>query len=317
MTGLVSVIIPVYNVAAYLPRCMESVLNQTYANLEIILVDDGSTDESPRLCDEYAAKDARVTVIHKENGGQASARNAALDVARGEYLLFIDSDDYVSRDHIALLAADIDESGADMAVCSLIVSSSGSEKLNARRTTTLNLDGEGGIYEMMIARRFSFSPCTKLYRRSMFENIRFPEGVLYEDMFFACKVCMAARKIVFSDDVTYCYFIRKGSTVNSRLRPEHFSGFDALREQREIFADNPRIQRAIDVHYIARCMEFMKQVSADQPELFDRIWRETTKYRWSALTNREAPPRVRVYAALSYLGKRITLRVVHAYYRRK
>ena len=108
---LISVIVPCYNVEEYLPKCIESILNQTYRNLEILLVDDGSPDNCGRICDEYAAKDSRIRIIHKKNGGLSDARNAALDVMTGEYVTFIDSDDYVSDDYVEYLYKIIKESG--------------------------------------------------------------------------------------------------------------------------------------------------------------------------------------------------------------
>ena len=118
MDALISVIIPVYNVSQYLPRCIESVINQTYQNLEIILVDDGATDDSGVICDDYARKDPRIRVVHKENGGLSSARNAGIQIARGEYLTFIDSDDYVDRDYTEFLYELVCQYSAKMAIFS-------------------------------------------------------------------------------------------------------------------------------------------------------------------------------------------------------
>ena len=114
---LITVIVPVYNVEKYLTRCVDSIINQTYKNLEIILVDDGSTDSSPAICDNYAKKDSRINVIHKQNNGASSARNAALDIASGDYIGFVDSDDYINRDMYASLFDSIVDSGSDMAIC--------------------------------------------------------------------------------------------------------------------------------------------------------------------------------------------------------
>ena len=116
MEDLISVVVPIYNVENYIKKCVDSILSQTYKNLEIILVDDGSPDNCPQICDEYAQKDNRIKVIHKENGGLSDARNAGIDISKGKFITFIDSDDYIEKDYVEVLYNSIKENASDMAI---------------------------------------------------------------------------------------------------------------------------------------------------------------------------------------------------------
>lgn len=228
---LISVIIPVYNVENYLRRCLDSVLNQTYKNLEIILVDDGSTDGSAAICDEYLLKDNRIKVFHKENGGQSSARNFALDIMQGEYICFIDADDLIHIDMIKDLYDCAVSNDADMSLCGIrefdeknipdyLKRQTVECKVVDRNNALLMYDGKYGI--------IMSSPCNKLYQKSVFENIRFPLKRKLEDLATIYKVYFNCKKIAVLSNVYYYYFMRINSTMHSAKRPtdEAVLGFD-------------------------------------------------------------------------------------------
>lgn len=208
----VSVIVPVYKVEKYLHKCMDSILAQTYTELEILLVDDGSPDNCPAICDEYAQKDGRIRVIHKKNGGLSDARNAALDVMTGRYVTFVDSDDYIPPDAVETLYNALIENDADLAVGNLAsVSEAGeiNEMYTPARELTV-LEGDGILSTLN-------QPCApvKLYKKEIFDELRYPVGRLYEDLFVYHKVLSRVNRCVLTGKVAYYYLIRSGSIMHS------------------------------------------------------------------------------------------------------
>ena len=188
---MISVIVPVYNVERYIRQCVESILEQTYADLEIILVDDGSTDGSGSICDEYKLKDNRVVVIHKCNGGLSEARNAGLDIARGEYIGFVDSDDYIEPDMYEVLYKNCERYAADLAAARFVKFNTQGE---VRKNFTENIEvfSREEMLRLFIVgdRRYeiTMSVWDRLYKRELISDLRFPVGKCYEDIVFSTKV---------------------------------------------------------------------------------------------------------------------------------
>lgn len=210
---LISVVIPVYKVENYLRECLDSVISQTYKNLDIILVDDGSLDNCPAICDEYAEKDSRIKVIHRQNGGLSAARNSGIDVARGEYITFIDSDDYVSRAYVEQLYLTLRTSGAGVAQC---ISTSKADCLNDK------INPEYEIYSAHDAIRGAFlnnrvvrTAWGKLYPMSIFSDeggrIRYPEGQTAEDLYVIPLVFDLAGSLALTDSTKYFFRVRNDS----------------------------------------------------------------------------------------------------------
>lgn len=214
---LISIIVPVYNVEQYLPKCIESLLRQTYTNLEIILSDDGSTDKSPDICDEYAAKDSRIKVIHKKNGGLSDARNAGLNCLTGTYVTFVDSDDYLELDAIeTLVMVAIDYSASIVHMKSYIVSSNYKILVNqSSGTRKVSICTSEEYIQGMCEKRKSESVCDKLFKAELFNERRFEKGRLNEDFFFLSKIFFLDLKIAEIDYSGYNYYQRTGSITNS------------------------------------------------------------------------------------------------------
>lgn len=212
MNQKISIIIPIYNTSKYLDRCINSVINQTYTHIEIILVDDGSTDGSSAICDEFALKDNRIKVIHKENGGLSDARNAGLDVASGEYVGFLDSDDYVSPEMYEKLIHRIEKTGCDIANAMYVRVDEKGEITPSRVTHTedCEITAEEFLRELML-HTGDVSVCTKLFKREIFDFVRFQTGKLNEDLLFILDVLCHVSKIAFSGQVGYFYFSRSDS----------------------------------------------------------------------------------------------------------
>lgn len=206
-----SVIIPVYNVENYLERCINSVLEQSFSDFELILVDDGSTDRSGEMCDILAKKDKRINVIHKENGGLSDARNKGLDVIKGQYVCFIDSDDWISGDAFECLIESLVKSKADLSVGNMVeIYEDGNIK-----SEYCPFSKETIIEGKDILKTFNKPNATnRVYRSCIFDNLRFPKGKLYEDAFIYHKILARVNRIVFIGKITYYYFVRLGSIMH-------------------------------------------------------------------------------------------------------
>lgn len=216
MDNKVSIVIPVYNIEKYLGECVESLLRQTYQNLEIILVDDESKDSSPEICDRYAAQDSRIRVIHKPNGGAASARNAGIDIATGDYLCFVDGDDFVSENYVQHLLTNATNAGADICVCTLTyITKSGTQPVNIEPTGVYSRNE----YLLAFLKHWTCALMTnKIFLRSAIGSIRFEEGHKIDDEFFTYLVVMNTQKVVVTDTPLYFYRMR-GSSVMQAMAP--------------------------------------------------------------------------------------------------
>ena len=217
MNALISIIVPVYNAERYLAKCVDSLLSQSYSNLEIILVNDGSKDGSLALCREYEAKDPRIVVIDKENGGASSARNAGLDIIKGEYVSFVDSDDYLETEAISILINAMTGNDVDITcMCANIINSDyslrNSQSSDTRGVSVINSkDYVAG----MCRKEKSDSVCDKLFKVELFSEHRFENGRLNEDFFFLSKLLFNELTIAEIDFAGYNYYQREGSITHS------------------------------------------------------------------------------------------------------
>lgn len=228
---IVSVIIPVYNVAAYLPRCVESVLAQTLTSIEILLVDDGSTDGSAQLCDEYATRDSRVHVLHQANGGLGSARNAGLDAATGEHLAFVDSDDYIAPDMMERLYSALLNNNADICICGFQRTDENGLALGENSHPSCVLSGTEALEKLYSpAYQYFTIACNKLFKRDLFAAIRFPLGKLFEDGYAAFRYYYTSRTVVCLPECYYFYCLRGSSITNAPLSVKNLDGIDADRD---------------------------------------------------------------------------------------
>lgn len=218
---LISIIVPIYNVEKYLNKCLDSLINQTYKNIEIILVDDGSTDRCPEICDQYIRKDNRIKVIHKKNGGLSSARNRGIKEAKGQYLLFIDSDDYIDINTCYELVKSLKKEEVDIIQFKKRTFIEGEvldNVYNANKCssnyTVYNNKEAYDIY--MNNGQFTREAWDKLYARSLFDDIEYPEGRLAEDLATTYKLILKAKKLGFLDRELYYYLIRKDSIMGQK-----------------------------------------------------------------------------------------------------
>ena len=242
---VVSIIVPVYNVKSYVGECVESLCRQTYTNLEILLVDDGSTDGSGEVCDEYAGRDERIRVIHQANRGLSGARNMGLDDARGEYIAFVDSDDLVSTNYVETLYELLMKYEADIAACAYVKGTT--EQLTDIREKVLSLDNVKEICMPSVKllkqwhgkyKQQETVAWNKLYCREVWngrKKIRFPESRNHEDVLISHLVVQGAKTIVLTTEILYFYRIRKGS-ITLQTEYDREKVWQNLRAQRERMA---------------------------------------------------------------------------------
>lgn len=280
----ISVIVPVYNVEEYLSRCVDSILAQTHSNLEVILVDDGAKDASGVICDGYAAKDPRVKVIHKKNGGLSSARNRGLEAAGGEYIAFVDSDDWIEPDAYAHLLHIMDKYDVKL-VCGGRYDVDGD---TGEKTVGLCPAREEVISAEELAGRIFLwdgcdsSACDKLYHRSLLENFRYPEGKVCEDVPVTYRIVLAAERVAVSDKPFYNYFHRSGSISTAAAITEktfHFS-----RHTEEIYPyirqHYPAIEnqaRYLRVRSLSHILLLLEQAEKDTRKQFSVEYRHARK----------------------------------------
>ncbi|MDO4291748.1 MAG: glycosyltransferase family 2 protein [Eubacteriales bacterium] len=234
---LISVIIPVYNTKVYLEKCVESVCRQSYSELEILLIDDGSTDGSPALCDRLARQDARIRVIHKANGGLSDARNRGIESSQGGYLFFLDSDDYIAPEALECLYAKLTETDSDMAMGNFSYVYGEEEDGGAGSPLRDEVLSPDEAYQKLFGEKghFYVMACGKLYRKSIFSELRFPKGKLHEDEYMIHHVMGKCRRIVSTKKVVYYYVQRQDSIMGKPLSEGNLDGLEALYDRYEYF----------------------------------------------------------------------------------
>lgn len=281
MNDVISVIVPVYNVAQYLPQAVESILSQDYEKLEVILIDDGSKDDSGRICDCYAARDARVKVIHQKNGGAAAAKNAGLRIATGEYLSFVDSDDYLESNVYTYMVNLLKQEQADLVQFAF-------RNVYKNHTEDFILHpGRSRVDTVSYLKRFpSDWTCAllwnKLYRRELFDGIFFEEGHRIDDEFFTYQGVMNAKKIVVDDRIIYNYRRRASSAMNSAKAGQQLQ-FDRVdymdKRRRKIAARFPELKWDFDFGFVDALI-YLSQNSDNNAATIQLLKSKLREYIW-------------------------------------
>lgn len=235
--ALISVIVPVYNVEQYIHRCIDSILSQTFSNFELILVDDGSPDQCPQICDEYAGQDQRIHVIHQKNAGLSAARNAGLDWAfansDSQWLTFVDSDDWIHTELLDRLYNAALEKKVDISICKYQRTSGNDPQV---KTAPVQLWTPEDFYVQYNVN--AIVAVGKLYKKECFSNLRYPVGKIHEDEFITYQVLFRCRSIAVVDAPLYAYFCNPDGIMGSRWNPKRLEGLQAKREQLEYFKKN-------------------------------------------------------------------------------
>ena len=314
---LISVIIPVYNAATYLPACLDSVLAQTCRDIEVIIVDDGSTDGSGKVCDDYVCRDARVRVIHRENGGPSAARNEGLALAKGEYVAFVDSDDVVHERYLDVLLTAMEQLHADIVQSPYqIVSESKRSEYGRKRLqqplaetfSTKVLTSDEAMLSMLYQQGMSDSSPCKLFRSSLFNGLRFPLLYrVYEDLYLMAQIYPLIGRMVWVDAPTYFYFKQDKGTLNSLSikRNDAFEVLETLEAQfmvtgRQTFVRAVRERRLSVAFNILRLLSHQPHTDANKA-MAHRCWQHIKALRSESIRDPHARFKNHVTSLLSYL----------------
>lgn len=305
MKPLISVILPIYNVETFLPRCVESVMRQTYKNLEIILVDDGSPDGCPQLCDAYAKQDERIRVLHKANGGLSDARNQGALIATGKYITFIDSDDYVKDTYVEYLYRLIEKYQTRMSLCTHTVVFENGKTIRYDEGGDEVLSTENCLERMLYDDVINTSAWAKLYETEMVRQFPYPVGKLFEDIATTYKFFMACGSIACGYESQYFYMLRSSSIVYQQFNPKKLE----LLEMTDCMADDvrkqyPQLERAVERRQLYARFSTLNQLQdvkghkAEKKMLIDYIKR----HKGCVVGNSRAPKRDKLAIAALSLG---------------
>lgn len=305
---LITIIIPVYNVEKYLPTCIESVQAQTYANWEMILVDDGSPDKSGEICDEYARGDSRLTVLHCQNGGLSRARNRALDCPpKGDFVTFLDSDDFWHKDYLTNLMSLQRAFNADMVQCDFI---RGAEAVFPNLPANVRIN-EFDNHSIFVSEKANVIMCGKIYRTSLFDGIRMPEGLYNEDDWTAWKLYYKSKSIVVTSQKLYYYTVNPNSTMALLGKKPDLRYVNAYNERIGFFVEtgekdlehSSRLQLCKSLLLTYRHSKFSKDERRAVKKTFDENWKELKHspyikgwYKWLFISFEFTPMLISVFA---------------------
>jgi len=279
MREIISVVIPVYNVEAYLRQCLDSVLSQSYSDLQVIVIDDGSTDKSGAICDEYAEKDSRILVIHQKNGGAAAAKNAGLRAATGTYLSFLDSDDYLEPGAYEYMVDTLRSNRAEVIQCRLQLIYT--DSVNCfKYPSSVSMLSTKDYLKLLVTDWTCGLMTDKLYYRSLFDGIFFEEGHRIDDEYFTYQGIMNATKIIRDDRIIYNYRQRRSSVMQSPASAQQIvlDRVDYLSKRRKnIIARFPELRNIFDVHFL-EALVILSQDSHGSQESISMIRQQLKLY---------------------------------------
>lgn len=316
----ISIIIPVYKVEDYLRQCVDSVLGQTMADFEMILVDDGSPDRCPQICDELAAEDERIRVIHKKNGGLSSARNEGMKIATGEFLFFLDSDDFLHPQTMEILLDIAEKEQCDISCCNYqTIEKREVHYQRIELPVSYRVFSNEQVLEKMYDQSLGMTviACAKLYRRSLFEGIEYPEGCLHEDEFTTYKLYYRAKKVSYTEEKLYYYYQNAESITHVAYKIERLAALRAFQERLDFFKEKSlRIPYQLTQRlYMIQLMEHYYQVSklGGHEEILSKMKRELNNQRKSIKEN----PYFTSKHKLSWLAFRVSPSAFHRIYQAK
>ena len=306
---MISVIVPVYKVEKFLPFCVQSILAQTCSDWELILVDDGSPDRCGEICEQFARQDGRIRARHKENGGLADARNAGTAVAQGEYITYIDSDDWVAPQLLERLLEQAKITGADVVVCDMAKTDSEEMTFENTNAGPKSFTGPQAMEAMLYQTGFDTSACGKLFRAELCQKNLFPKGRLYEDLFTIYKMLFAAQTVVYLPQVLYAYRKNPDSIMYRKFDRRNLDELDAADAIEAFVQENcPQFlpaARARKFSSYSQVLRWMKDAESDDAAIKDeqyRIWAFLKEYRVRMLMDRRARTKNRIAAIASFLG---------------
>lgn len=257
--ALISIIIPVYKVEKYLEKCIQSVINQTYENLQIILVDDGSPDNCGKICDEYAERDQRIEVIHKSNGGLSDARNKGLEIAKGEYICFVDSDDYIEADMYEVLYNLLKQYNVDVSICNFYTVSQGKIAIKNADNGIKEYNRIEILKEILLDNNIQSYAWNKLYKKDLFDEIKYPVGKKYEDIGTTFYLLEKCNKVVVTGKPEYYYINRQDSIVNNVTETTITDYIELIMQRYDYIEENIKELSSYNKDYLKRILKTAEQ----------------------------------------------------------
>lgn len=279
--ALISIIIPVYKVEKYLEKCIQSLINQTYENLQIILVDDGSPDNCGKICDEYAKKDHRIEVIHKSNGGLSDARNKGLEIAKGEYIGFIDSDDYIESDMYEVLYNLLKQYNADVSICNFYTVSQGKIAIKNAENGIKEYNRIEILKEVLLDNNIQSYAWNKLYKKELFDEIKYPVGKKYEDIGTTFYLLEKCNKVVVTGKPEYYYINRQDSIVNNVTETTITDYIELIMQRYDYIEENIKELSSYNKDYLKKILKTAEQDIKNLNEVGDY-----TKRKYEELYNK-------------------------------
>lgn len=305
----ISIIVPVYNVEEYLPRCIDSILAQTFTDFELIIVDDGSPDNCGKICDEYEKKDNRIKVIHKENGGLSDARNAGLDIAQGKYIGFVDSDDEIKCIALEVLYNCAIHNRCDI-VCSTFGKIIDDRYINNECSNTVEFFDKKRIMKWYSYSKYGYTAWNKLYKTSLFCNIRYPKGRVYEDVATTYKLMDKASKVAYIDQDLFYYRIRETSITHSIFSKKLSDEIMAFEEYYNFITVNyPYLEKRVRIGYLISIYRnlsaYLSMCEYDEDDNFNKWFSLIYKNRFFILTNNSFSAKEKIAFLKIFLGKKV------------
>ena len=303
---LISIIIPIYNVETYLQRCIDSIINQSYKNIEIILVDDGSTDSCSTICDEYLKKDKRIKVVHKKNGGLSDARNAGIKIATGKYITFIDGDDYIDTLFAERLYKAAVSTNSDIVCCGIkVVYEDTKPQKHNLFDKFISLTNIDALKNMLYQKNITNSACAKLYKIDLFNNIKFPFGKICEDLATTYRLFYEASNISFTKSAYYYYYQRSDSIIHKKFNINRMIGLDFAKEETNFIKINcPKLIKAAINREFMECYYIIKNIPLNDnyKNEISEIKSTINKRRIIVLFDFNATLKSKIIAFISYGG---------------
>ena len=280
---LISVVIPVYNVQKYLEECLDSVIGQTYKNIEILLIDDGSTDLSGKICDEYADKDFRIQVIHQKNSGLSGARNKGIDLSSGDYIMFLDSDDYLEKDMLEKLVTTIENLQCDIAVTGTIYCDENKNFLFEKSVKQQKIYHKNEqIFNLLTSYEIGTMAWGKLYNKNLFNDLRYPLNKYHEDVYLTYKLLDKSKKTVVIPDIGVHYRQIKTSIVHSKFSIKHLDSVEATKQRMEFiekkYPEYRKYSYSTVVYACCKVFEKMVQSGYRNEKIETNIQKDVRKY---------------------------------------
>lgn len=311
----ISMIVPVYNVKEYLPDCLKSIEDQTYQDFELILVDDGSTDGSGEICDNYARTHNNTIVVHQKNQGLSMTRNNGVKKSTGEYITFVDSDDYISSDYLFFLVDQVKKTKADIAVGKSLIVWETHEIKNRNLNTDYKIyNTEEALIQMMYEKEFLCVACSKIYRRSMILEHPYPTGVLFEDLATSYKIFGEASTVSVGNEYIYFWRHRKDSISKQKINEKHIQSLEFAQKQIDYMIEHfPKAVNAAKYKYVAKIVSLVPYTFSrddESKEYFNLLREKIEIYAPTVLKDNEARSDIRIRCQAirkGYLSAKVVL----------